>query len=247
MKLFILSAGKGERLWPLTKNTPKSLLDLGDGTTLLERQLNCAEESNLFSEIVIITGYLSEKIDEAIRNYKISIPVRTVFNPFFDTTNNLVSLWTAHLLMEDEDFMVTNGDNLYKDNVFKNVFSKESEIIQLTVDVKDQYDEDDMKVVVNNKGGVEKVSKEIPGNEADYESVGLVLVKGKESRRWFVKAMVELLKLKEYHNRFWLEIFNYLAKKGFYIDKVEIRKDSWDEIDFHPDYDLIKKFIMHSV
>jgi choline kinase len=244
LKLFILAAGKGERLWPLTKNTPKSLLDLGDGTTLLERQLKKAEEFGNFDEIVIITGYLSDKIDETIKNYNLKTTLRTVYNPFFNTTNNLVSLWTVHFLMENEDFMITNGDNLYKENVFKKILKDDKEIIQITVDSKDEYDEDDMKVKLNKKGGVEWVSKEIPKKDADYESVGLVLVKGKESRKWFIKAMIELLKIKEYHNKFWLEIFNFLSKKGFFIDKVEISKDSWSEIDFHPDYELIKKYLL---
>jgi len=39
MKMIILAAGKGTRLGPLTKNTPKSLLDLGNGQTVLEKQL----------------------------------------------------------------------------------------------------------------------------------------------------------------------------------------------------------------
>ena len=54
MKLFILAAGKGTRLWPLTRNTPKSLIDISDGTTLLERQIEAAINSEIFEEIIII-------------------------------------------------------------------------------------------------------------------------------------------------------------------------------------------------
>ena len=39
MRLIILAAGKGERLMPLTRNTPKPLLDLGNGNTLIEEQM----------------------------------------------------------------------------------------------------------------------------------------------------------------------------------------------------------------
>ena len=44
MRMFILAAGTGSRLFPLTKNTPKSLLDLGDGVSLLD---NPAEPEKL--------------------------------------------------------------------------------------------------------------------------------------------------------------------------------------------------------
>ena len=52
MKIIILAAGKGERLYPITKNTPKPLIDLGNGETLLERQLNYLSNSNVIDEII---------------------------------------------------------------------------------------------------------------------------------------------------------------------------------------------------
>ncbi|MCK4980246.1 MAG: CTP--phosphocholine cytidylyltransferase, partial [Candidatus Delongbacteria bacterium] len=36
MRAIIIAAGKGTRLYPLTKNTPKSLLEIGNGITMLE-------------------------------------------------------------------------------------------------------------------------------------------------------------------------------------------------------------------
>jgi NDP-sugar pyrophosphorylase family protein len=36
MRVIILAAGKGERLMPLTNNTPKSLLELANGTSVHE-------------------------------------------------------------------------------------------------------------------------------------------------------------------------------------------------------------------
>ena len=39
VKVIVLAAGKGERIMPLTRNTPKPLLDLGYGRTLFEKQL----------------------------------------------------------------------------------------------------------------------------------------------------------------------------------------------------------------
>lgn len=244
MKLFILAAGKGTRLWPLTKNTPKSLLTFNDGTTIIERQIENAIRHDLFSEIVIITGYKSEQIEAKIKDYKVRIPIKISYNPVYDITNNLVSVWVAHHDMLNEDFMITNGDNIYRNDVFKKVQTDKEDIIQVTLDFKDVYDDDDMKVKLADKDRVTKISKSISIEKADAESVGLVLVKGDKDRRLFVNKVIELVKNKEYLEKFWLEIFNSLIDDGIYISKAIIDKDDWKEVDFHPDVDAMKNIIL---
>jgi len=118
MKLIIIAAGSGKRLWPLTKNTPKSLILLDDGTTILERQILNAVKSKLFNEIIIIVGYKHEQIEAKIVHYKNEINISTVYNPFFDVSNTIVSLWTACCRMLEDDFMITNGDNIFREGVF---------------------------------------------------------------------------------------------------------------------------------
>ena len=55
MKAIILAAGSGSRLAPLTRDTPKCLLDMGNGTSILEYQLwACAQ--CCIEEVVVIAG-----------------------------------------------------------------------------------------------------------------------------------------------------------------------------------------------
>ena len=68
MKAIILAAGKGERLMPLTSDTPKSLLELENGTTLLESQLININKTGI-TKVVIVTGYLTEKIESKVEFY----------------------------------------------------------------------------------------------------------------------------------------------------------------------------------
>ena len=56
MKAIILAAGMASRLRPLTNNTPKCLLKIGE-RSLLQRSID-ALISNGIKEIVIVTEYI---------------------------------------------------------------------------------------------------------------------------------------------------------------------------------------------
>ena len=60
MKAIILAAGKGMRLGKYTKNLPKGMLNFYD-KTLIERQVEILRECKV-NEIIIVTGYMAEKI-----------------------------------------------------------------------------------------------------------------------------------------------------------------------------------------
>ena len=248
MRLFILAAGTGSRLMPLTKNTPKSLLDLGDGTTLLERQLNNAIDSGIIDDIIILTGYKKEQIEAKILEYKDRIKIKTIYNPFYENSNNLFSLYFAFNLMTQKDFIITNGDNVYVKGIYEKVNAvAPEEAITITIDYKDEYDEDDMKVTFLEDKLVKKVHKEIPLDKTDAESVGLAFVKGKLSRKLFKKKVVQMIKDETNINKYWLVIFNELVKEGIPINSAEIKESDWREMDFHPDLKNLRELVFKDV
>ena len=55
MKVIILSSGKGTRMMPLTKDTPKPMLEI-NGENLLENKINLCRKSGL-NEITINVAY----------------------------------------------------------------------------------------------------------------------------------------------------------------------------------------------
>ena len=65
-KAMILAAGFGKRLAPLTNDTPKPLLKVGD-QSLLDYHQNILKNMG-FTEVVINTHYLAEKISHHIQN-----------------------------------------------------------------------------------------------------------------------------------------------------------------------------------
>ena len=242
MKAIILAAGKGERLMPLTSNTPKSLLELENETTLLEAQLLTINKTAI-DKVVIVTGYLTEKIESKVQRYskEYNIDIQIIYNPFFDISNNLLSLWQARHEMES-DFIIINGDDIFNDSVLLGLLEHDkNELITMVIDRKETYDEDDMKLIVEN-GRILEVSKKIPLNEANGESIGMIRVTG-EAKGIMVDTMERMVRNKKNMQVFYLTMIQELINQGIIVGYHEISSKDWAEIDFHPDLEDIRKKI----
>ncbi len=66
MQAVILAAGRGKRMMPLTKNTPKALLTIA-GLSLIEHNILKLTSANI-SKIIINTHYLSAQIIQKLAN-----------------------------------------------------------------------------------------------------------------------------------------------------------------------------------
>jgi choline kinase len=243
MKMIILAAGRGERLMPLTQNTPKPLIDMGNGNTLLEEQMASIQHCGVIDEIILVTGYLADQVDAKMRTYHDrGYHIRTLYNPFWNVSNNLLSLWLTRHIMTDDDVMITNGDNIFSPEVFSGL-SEQGHGIWISACHKSQFDSDDMKIKLID-GHVACVSKQIPHQEAAAESPGLVMIKGTRARQLFIEQLEGTVRDSDNNNRYWLEVFNRMWSKG-----VPIRPwmfDSagqWQEIDFHIDVEQVRRLL----
>ena len=234
MKVLILVAGTGSRLWPLTRNTPKSLLDLGRGLTLLETQLDAIKPSGV-TDIVLLTGYRSAQIEAKIQYYE-DFNFQIVYNPFFDVSNNLISAWMAIPHIND-DFVLVNGDDIYRGEVFENLLAANGDVV-MVVSRKESYDEDDMKVHISGDR-VYKVSKELMADEANGESIGMIKFLG-QGRRWFADELNRMVRIKENLNVYYLNAIQAVMDAGLPVNYVTCAPSDWAEIDFHPDLVALK-------
>ena len=108
MKAFILAAGRGERMRPLTDRTPKPLLLAGGKPLIvwhLERLQACG-----FREIVINHAHLGEQIVAALGDgsrYGLSIAYSPEPPGALETAGGIAQ---ALKLLGDAPFLVVNGD-----------------------------------------------------------------------------------------------------------------------------------------
>lgn len=242
MKAIILAAGKGTRMMPLTKNTPKCLLPLENGSTVLETQLEALEKSGAVEEVVVVLGYLAEQVEAKIKGIKTGMKIKTVYNPFYDSANNLISLWCAQHEM-NSDFVIINGDDVFHESVISKISEYKDDGVYVTVDLLKTYSEDDMKVKIQNNRIV-RISKKIPLDEAQGESVGIIRVKGESQGKACKEMLLNIVKKEEGRNIFWLEVFNGIADNGVTLTPFEISESDWAEVDFHADLKIMKKKIL---
>ncbi len=238
MKIIILTAGKGERMWPLTKNTPKSLLEIGGGMNVLETQLKSIKECGI-KDVVLVCGYLTEQIEAKVKAYRDDFNIKVIYNPFYDVSNNFVSMWMARNEMLDDDFIVVNGDDVFKPSVLKGLLEHDGKSeICMVVDKKDRYLQDDMKVVMDGDRVLE-VSKQIPIDKANGESIGMIRFSGKGKQK-LLQTMDSMIREKESLKLFWLHCMQAIMDDGFPVRYHLIDEGDWAEIDVHPDLKALK-------
>jgi len=153
-----------------------------------------------------------------------------------------MSLWCTHHHFSDKDFIITNGDNIYKPSVFEKLTEPMDDGIYVTIDYKEHYDDDDMKVIIR-KAKIQQISKQIAVDKANAESVGLIRVCGENHRMTFQHHLLDLIKHDSSRDAFWLEIFNSIATHKGEIKPIEIGEHDWGEMDFHPDIEQMKQAI----
>jgi choline kinase len=166
MRGIILTAGRGDRLRPITGNRPKCLTTVG-GCTILERQLRSLRACGI-SRIAVITGYRSDDVR------RMSGPsVEFVHNPRYEVTNSLYSLWLARDLLR-EGFVVLNCDVVFHRQLLSDLLTARYEDALLVAfrGRDERYSDEEMKLRVRN-GRVTEISKTIREGDADGESIGI--------------------------------------------------------------------------
>ena len=104
-RAIIMAAGKGERLHPITLQTPKPLIKV-NGKRMVESAIDSLHVNGI-DEIYIVVGYLGEQFQYLEEKH---LGLHLIFNPWYGTCNNISSLYAAreHL----ENVIILDGDQV---------------------------------------------------------------------------------------------------------------------------------------
>jgi choline kinase len=161
----VLAAGVGNRIAGTSGGLPKSYLRLG-GETLLGRNIRLLRDAGV-AEIVLVTGHQRERFAADFTE----AGIRHVFNPFYRTSNVLVSLWCA-LPFLHRDFFYLHADTVFAPQILGGLAAVASGEAVLAVDRK-ECGEEEMKYTLAADGSVDRLNKTMPPGDADGEFLGL--------------------------------------------------------------------------
>lgn len=240
VKVLILGAGQGKRLLPLTEEIPKALLDIG-GRRLVERQIDAFAACGI-QDIVVITGYRATVMEEVLGELEAELDgvrIRTVYNPFYAVADNLASCWMARGEM-DGAFIQVNGDNLFRPDMVETLLAAPEAPITVAIGHKDEYDNDDMKVMLDGDRLTE-IGKTLPIEAVDAESVGMILFRGEGPalyREALDRAMLEPSGLRQ-----WFPSAISALAKSADVRVCSIDGHAWCEVDVPVDLQHARQLV----
>jgi len=234
MKVIIPAAGRGTRLQPITNFSPKCLVDV-NGNPLLYYLLSQLKQLEV-SEVIIVTGYLSNMIEEYVFNRPDFPPVTCLKNDRYESTNSIVSLsLTTHLW--DTDICIIDSDLSVRPNLLAKLTQCKDTC--LVIDNSKPVDQIDMKASVKD-GRFIYMDKTLLRKDTFGEFFGL--------SRWTpdaAKAFASIIDdyLARGETSVWYEYAIRELAKDYCLPVLTCSSEMWIEIDNINDYEKAKQFL----
>ena len=107
-RAVIMAAGKGVRMHPVTEMTPKPLVRV-NGVRMIDTVIRGLHHNGI-DDIRVVVGYLADQFACLEKEYP---GVRLIENPYWNTTNNISSLYMAREYLENA--IILDGDQVIHD------------------------------------------------------------------------------------------------------------------------------------
>lgn len=233
MIAVILAAGMGQRLMPLTRDKPKTLLEINK-TTIIERiVINCL--NNQIKEYLVVVGHNKEKVakecDRLAQKYDITFSV--VENQDYNKTNTGVSTYLAVQKLKNKDFLIINGDNVFDEKIIENLLKSKS--TAMIIDNYKQLNQESFKISIEGST-IKDMGKQIDIESSSGEFIGISKVASAD-----VELFGQILsKLTQEDPQQYYDIAYVKLSRKSKVDFVYTNGLKWTEIDDIDDFNYAK-------
>jgi bifunctional UDP-N-acetylglucosamine pyrophosphorylase/glucosamine-1-phosphate N-acetyltransferase len=172
MQTVILAAGEGKRCRPLTETTPKPLLPIAN-KPLLGHILDKLYEKGI-NEIIIIIGYLKEKIEQYLKEKYPNLNIKIIEENERKGTGYAVSL--AENDIKEQFFLVINGDIYFDAVVLDKILSKFNETKESIIAAKELENVDKLGVLETNDDKVVRIHEKSQNPPSKLANIGLYVL-----------------------------------------------------------------------
>ena len=183
MKALILNSGMGSRMGKYTAEHPKCMTSLLGEETIISRQLGFLEKAGI-KDVVITTGYYNEVLIDYCKSLNSSLNFEFVYNPVYNKTNYIYSIYCAKEILRDEDILLLHGDLVFEYSVLEDILADERSCMKVSSTL--PLPEKDFKAVVHD-GKVDKVGVEYFDDA--MEAQAMYKLNGKEWNMWLDKIV----------------------------------------------------------
>jgi choline kinase len=233
---MVLAAGAGRRLRPETDNLPKALLPVAGDTTILDIALRNLAAVGL-TQVVVVVGYASRLVaDRAAELERVhGITLDLVHNSRAEEWNNAYSLWLAREHF-GQGVLLVNGDTVHPVSIQHTLLAAREQADEpdliLAIDGVKHLADEEMKVVLDDRGRLRRITKQMDPALAHGEYIGVTLIEP--------AAAVPLAEALEATWRrdpglYYEDGYQELADRGGDITAAPIGDVEWVEVDDHRD------------
>jgi choline kinase len=234
---LVMAAGASRRLRPDTDHLPKTLLPVDGDATILDIALKNLAAVGL-TDIVVLVGYAAAAVADRVPvlQRKYGVAIELVHNDRAEEWNNAYSLWLARAHF-GEGLLLVNGDTVHPVSVEQTLLAARAahegaaDLILALDDVKQLADEE-MKVTLDERGLMARISKLIDPAEADGEYIGASLIEAAAA-----DALADALETtwKSDPGLYYEDGYQQLADRGGAVAVASIGAVEWVEVDDHRD------------
>jgi choline kinase len=233
---MVLAAGAGRRLRPDTDSLPKALLPVAGDTTILDIALRNLAAVGL-TDVVVVVGYASAVLARRAAELEDRHGVRLelVDNDRAEEWNNAYSLWLAREHF-GRSVLLVNGDTVHPVSIEKTLLAAQAAAhradLILAIDTIKKLADEEMKVELDERARLARISKQLDPARADGEYIGATLIEA--------AAAVPLAEALEATWRrdpglYYEDGYQELADRGGDIAVAPIGDVEWVEVDDHQD------------